>query len=203
MFVVRCLVGRLSIILEKGSITLAAGQKFDLEPFCSRKWLQNNKELNRFIKSNYLMVTYDDYVSLPKEPILPSMQKKSLDTKVTIPVQPDKPVVINLDDVEDIEFVEALKEEPPPIEKQVLENKEEKVTVISIPDNEKIASLCCEAAEKEEVFTEQSVDLEKMPWDEFRRYVSSLGIICVRKSRSILIAEVKALKRAKNEGPIV
>jgi len=69
MFTVKCVVaGTLSIIMEKGSVTLKTGQNFDLEAYCSRHWIKTDRDLQRFIKSGLLVVVFDSADKIAQHP---------------------------------------------------------------------------------------------------------------------------------------
>lgn len=212
MFVVRCLKGPLSIILEKGSITLSTGQKFDLDPFCSRKWLTSNKELRRFIALNFLMVVHDDQVGIPKPPAAKAIrggvviQPAPVNKQVVIPLSEDKPAIINLDDIEGGETLSFVPEPAVDVAKVVEEKIESPtVSIVSMPDPPELAALVSVDVSSvvEDVTAESKItmdELEKLSWVDLKKYATDIGISCRRKSKSLILAEIRAKKRAPNEG---
>jgi len=88
--------GNLPIDLEEGSITLTAGQTFDLDTRCSRKWIKTNILLKKLFDSKALRLIHDSAASIPKVPVRKVRRikpgKRTKKAKKPLP----KPVSINV-----------------------------------------------------------------------------------------------------------
>jgi len=120
------MAGILTVNLEEGSIHLRPGQSFDIEHDggCSRKWINSDVTLNRFLKQKTLTLVHDS-----KEKEIKT-KFSSVQPKTPTPTAKPIPSIIdfgNFDDsyeepeIEDLAKVVAT-EEPPELEYMTKKN---------------------------------------------------------------------------------
>jgi hypothetical protein len=119
--------GNLPVDLEQGSIILTPGKSFDLDPHCSRKWINTNPLLQKLLAIKALILIHDSEVGVPGVPtkqVIPikpkdikaAMQQKTSETSIKKstpkPVKPKKikkPKMINMADKDDVPIKKKVK----------------------------------------------------------------------------------------------
>lgn len=172
--------------MEKGSVTLKNGQNFDLENYCSRKWLKTNKDLNRFIKSGKLSVVFDSENKIPSHPVK-SPFKTEPNSKPKAPKH-EEPIIVDFSEVSDPDEIDAVisgekeydavnKPEKAPEEEPEKESEEEpKYEVVN--------------EEKKDDSNISEEELNDLSWSDIRSLAKEKGINSFGKSREDLVEEI-------------
>jgi len=88
--------GNLPIDLEQGSIMLTPGQTFDLDLYCSRKWIKTNKLLKQYFDAKAIRLIHDSDIAVPKPPIKKvktRIQPETTDIAKKVPLPKTKPQI--------------------------------------------------------------------------------------------------------------
>lgn len=192
MFIVKCTIaGTLSVILERGSVTLTNGQTFDIEDYCSRRWIRTDQVFNRFIKEQRLIVVFDSEEKIPGHPTGDAVTTKASAYKSKS--KQAETVIVDFSDIPDPEDLDKLDDF---VEGKISEGDlgfsktdvAESVDVEEPPTDSGSNQADSDSGVEDDSYTKEV--LESLAWNELRKTAKRHGIKTYRKSADELVSEI-------------